>query len=497
MTTLLMTQCDGSACMGVSPDCGPDCPYNRIRAMRASDPASFPKFHARAQTGGPGTELRGLLASLGITEPPNCDCSARMRQMDEWGVHGCRVNADQIAGWLREGQGEWGWADKLKAGALALATGLAFKLNWADPFPGLIDEAIRRAERILPMAVVPARQKFDLGDGRHTFVDAPGHAESVAAMLTKRTVQAVPRNPMLTFGQAKETLIPGAALADSQDGTHFNASMIDYHGRRLLCYRTGRNGSQIHICELNGQMFPGPSTRLELTHERAIDGREDPRLFIHAGRLHVSYGGYNGKIGQKEPSVASCLYARLTDDLRVEQIYYPDFKSRAAWEKNWTWFSWSGELFAVYDVVPHTVLHVVHDRAELFQRVAWVPNWKGGMLRGGASPILVDEEFWCFFHGAVEPGGWTPYGIAQRRMYSIGVYTFQADAPFKPVRYTPDPILWADPSAHPAGFWCDAVFPAGAVLDGDRWLVSAGVMDAWTAIYEFSKAKVEKGMVPA
>lgn len=299
------------------------------------------------------------------------------------------------------------------------------------------------------------------------------------------------------MGEARETLIPGVALAPSHDGTHFNASLIDYRSRRLLAYRTGRNGSQVHVCELNANLFPGPSTRLDLWHERAQDGREDPRLFIHEGRLHVSYGGYNGKVGQNGGTVASCMYARLTDDLRVEQIFYPEYADCRAWEKNHVWFSWGGELFAVYDVVPHTVLHVVHDRAELFQRVPWSPAWSGGLLRGGASPVLVGDEYWCFFHGCVEPGGWTPYGPAARRTYSIGVYTFEARPPFRPKRYTPAPVMWADPSTHPAGFWCEAIFPAGAVLDGDRWLVSAGVMDAWISVYEFSRRRIEAAMIPA
>ena len=66
--------------------------------------------------------------------------------MDLWGVAGCRARIDEIVAWMRDGQQRWGWAEKIAAGAKAVATGIAFKINWGDPFPGLIEEAIRRAE---------------------------------------------------------------------------------------------------------------------------------------------------------------------------------------------------------------------------------------------------------------------------------------------------------------------------------------------------------------
>lgn len=290
--------------------------------------------------------------------------------------------------------------------------------------------------------------------------------------------------------QYRETILPAKRLSASNDGTHFNASIIDYKGQRLLAYRAGRGGSQIHVCPLSERLEPGISVRLRLDHKWATHGREDPRLFIYQGRLHVGYIGVSGTNGPTH-----CLYARLTDDLKVEQIFYPEFGARAAWEKNWTWFEWSGELFAVYSISPHVVLHVVNDRAEEFARQEWQPRWSGGLLRGGASPVLVGDEHWHWFHGKVDKGKPLPTGRAERATYSIGVYAFEAQPPFRPTRYTPAPILWADPRTRPAGFWCDCVFPCGAVLDGEKWVVSAGVHDTHVALYEFDARTVEKALV--
>jgi hypothetical protein len=91
--------------------------------------------------------LKTLLARLGIKPSNNCDCNAKADQMDRWGVAGCRDHRNEIIGWLRDGQDRWGWRDKMKAAAKAAGIGLIFKLNPLDPYPGLIDEAIKRAER--------------------------------------------------------------------------------------------------------------------------------------------------------------------------------------------------------------------------------------------------------------------------------------------------------------------------------------------------------------
>lgn len=54
------------------------------------------------ETKGPGTEMKKLLAKIGITSTPDCQCNARARYMDEQGPEWCEQNMDEIIGWLRE-----------------------------------------------------------------------------------------------------------------------------------------------------------------------------------------------------------------------------------------------------------------------------------------------------------------------------------------------------------------------------------------------------------
>lgn len=93
---------------------------------------------------GVGTELRKLIASLGL--PACLPCQDRAYQMDEWGVEGCLANRGAVLAWLRGQHEKLGWAAKLKAATLAaLQPGLALKLAAGDPAEVLFEEALARA----------------------------------------------------------------------------------------------------------------------------------------------------------------------------------------------------------------------------------------------------------------------------------------------------------------------------------------------------------------
>lgn len=93
---------------------------------------------------GPGTELTSLLRSLNIAEHPGCDCKAKAKQMDLWGVYGCREHLETIVGWLRDGAPRWKWTEALAAAA-RLAMTADFAIDWRDPFRSIVREAIARA----------------------------------------------------------------------------------------------------------------------------------------------------------------------------------------------------------------------------------------------------------------------------------------------------------------------------------------------------------------
>lgn len=51
---------------------------------------------------GPGTELKAMLASVGIVPDEKCKCVQRAKLMNIWGADECERRLDEIVGWLKE-----------------------------------------------------------------------------------------------------------------------------------------------------------------------------------------------------------------------------------------------------------------------------------------------------------------------------------------------------------------------------------------------------------
>jgi len=83
----------------------------------------------RPRLAAPGTELKALLKTIGITAKPNCSCNKRAKVMDEKGCDWCEENIDTIDGWLADE------AKKRKLPYLSLAGKMLIRL------------AIRRARK--------------------------------------------------------------------------------------------------------------------------------------------------------------------------------------------------------------------------------------------------------------------------------------------------------------------------------------------------------------
>lgn len=281
------------------------------------------------------------------------------------------------------------------------------------------------------------------------------------------------------------TLYPGLP------GKRFNPSVIAWEGGYVFCWRDGWKGSDLWACRMGKDFRPvGDAVKLDIVHPDANYGREDPQLYVHDGQLEVALVGVLGHGGRVTQT--HVLYAKLNADLTVSRVFAPKAPGvhPNQWQKNWQWFSWGGERYAVYSISPHRVLRVCGDWC------GWLPDtqppfqWPGGEMRGGASPVRVGDEYWCFFHDRVK-------GRAGRDQYRVGLYTFEAKPPFRVQRYIPHPILAADPLTQPAAErnYCDVLFPRGAVRDGADWVLSCGVHDRFTELHRLSAANLERQLL--
>lgn len=276
---------------------------------------------------------------------------------------------------------------------------------------------------------------------------------------------------------------PARLVAEPDTGRAFNPSLTRHRDRWLMAYRTGWAGSRIAVCEVDVTTgVVGPSEVLDLAHPRAGVGAEDPRLFVWRGQLHVAFTAYDGVRTHQ-------LYASVSDSLRVERLFEPRYPMRAAWEKNWQFFEGTdGGLYCVYSIDPHIVLLVDGERVEHAGQTECPVRWDGGLLRGGCPPVLVDGEYWHWFHGAKEEG-------EPNRRYSVGLYTFEAEPPFRVRRAMTTPVAWAsERDFAESGNYCRVAFPGGAVLDRGRWHVAVGVHDRWCEIWSWDHADVRTAL---
>jgi predicted GH43/DUF377 family glycosyl hydrolase/GR25 family glycosyltransferase involved in LPS biosynthesis len=333
----------------------------------------------------------------------------------------------------------------------------------------------------LPLFIHRCRDKFRFGAGDYL---SPQYFQenSFHAALPLET------ECFTWLGELKTKLAgtqPGAGSASAgADSGDYQGSIVAHRGRMLLAVRRdGVSGAEIHLRALAEDRTVEDAWHVSCAHPLAALGQEDARLFVHQGRLHVSFHGLS-RDSAGAPRVTVLLARLSADERRAEDIWAPFYEHARDWEKNWAFFeAGDSSLCCVYSIEPHVVLRVEGEHAYEIGRTSGGLRWDFGQLRGGAPPVRVGDEYYHWFHGArLESSGY----------YTLGVYTFSAQPPFQVTRFAPRPLL--EPEMRPGEK--PVVFPCGAMLRDGRWLVSYGHNDRSSRIAEFDGAAVERALQP-
>lgn len=262
-------------------------------------------------------------------------------------------------------------------------------------------------------------------------------------------------------------------------GKRLNSSLMPFENGYLYAWRNDWGNACIWAVKLDRNLQPiGNGKRLGLNHRYAMSGREDPRLFMHKGKPHIWFTGWMG-MRSTEWQKANILFARLNSQLNVEDIFFPDIPNRDSYEKNHAYFDFQDKTFCVYSISPHIVHQVYCNKVIKTYTTENSIKWRYGHLRGGASPVLHQGEYWHFFHGMSEVNG--------KRLYSIGVAVFEARPPFRIIKVTHEPLDVAVPDS--AGFGC--IFPCGAFHEDNHWVISCGVQDRWSELRYYSDQQID------
>lgn len=263
----------------------------------------------------------------------------------------------------------------------------------------------------------------------------------------------------------------------------FNPSIITRNDGNWLIARKSEgsenNGLGINSLvafKLNQEHKPVEYIPINLTTRSYTNQHfEDPRITVINGKPWLSYCTFQ-ILNKAYYTGAHQQVAVLNDYWQPEWRWDPIYGNNGGSilqnsgnEKNWCWFEHDGQAHLIYMTEPHEVASWVN--GEVFQKYETEGmKWKYGHMRGGTPPIRVGDEYICFFHSSMP---WK----APKRQYFMGAYAFEAKPPFKITRMTKKPIL----SGSQEDPWHEGlplvVFPCGAVLQSNKFLVTMGVND--------------------
>lgn len=298
--------------------------------------------------------------------------------------------------------------------------------------------------------------------------------------MTEPVVDEIPS----VFDQGWEGSLFSFGLAEHPRLDYFNPSLVERpDGLWLIVRRSAWEDrlkfgmNSITAFKLNG-MTPaiGYSTKPLQTVER--EQFEDPRAIYWRGITWISCCTFVWWKIKKWTGAHQALIAFENQWREIKRYDIPYGKNgkgvglNTGHEKNWIFFVHEERMHFVYQAQPHTVvelndnMQVVKEHRTDNQNI----NWQWGEIRGGTPPVLVNGEYWTFFHSSLP---WTD----RYRRYFMGAYAFDSKPPFRITRITKEPLLTGSQN----DYWCETkplvCFAGGVLLQGQNWVVAFGVND--------------------
>jgi len=312
-------------------------------------------------------------------------------------------------------------------------------------------------------------------------------------------------------------LIPNKWRNAAKPWYAFNPSITRFDDKLFMVYRVVLSDGirRMAICRLDEHYDIIPESVVPLSDEikDADSWQADPRFCVVNGRLYIHFNnGFKrpNRIYLLELSPETLLPSGPTRPLEL-------IGARREIEKNWMLFGAENSMiFAVYQIAPHIVLRLSLEQADTIPciQVSGIPwdstrySMRFGQLRGSTPPVRVGDLYYSFFHSVYRLS--LLHGIFNRLRYgrrlreyryAVGFYGFSAHYPFKPVCYSPVPILLAPPRTGRPEIQLNrsadrVVYPAGAVYEKGIWLLSFGLHDEHCCLQRFSHEELLEKVVP-
>lgn len=269
----------------------------------------------------------------------------------------------------------------------------------------------------------------------------------------------------------------------SSTNLHFNSALFKLHDKKYLLTRKSNYViKQVHTNTLNLYEFDSMNKiDLSIKDEVEYEQYEDPRVLTHDDKLYVSCANYthdNGRLIHQKILVFDNKFEHIDNIHPKYGFNGKTIQENTGQEKNWTYFVYENRLMCIYKMFPHTVVEFDWSGNMIAEYKTYFDIcgiWKYGECRGGSNPVFKNGYYYSFFHSSMLWKDW-------KRRYFMGYYKFESKPPFRIIEISQRPILWGNesdqrlrPNTSPL-----VVFPCGAVLEDDKFLVSFGFNDEKT-----------------
>lgn len=317
-------------------------------------------------------------------------------------------------------------------------------------------------------------------------------------------------NPQIVY--RNEDLLPKSWRADCRSGESFvfNPSIARFADSILMAYRVVLPDRRwrIALCRLDASLQVIKDSPIPLSDYLTDSGEwhADPRFCVYGNRLLLHF---NNGMGDLAYGPNRIYMAELdTDDLTPRNPSRPLALEgvRRKIEKNWMFFEHEGDLLAVYSIEPHIVLTcILGNTGQVTCRTIHQTYWNSsvytrpyGGMRGSSPPIQLGGAYFSFYHSVypVRTLRSIFHRVLSRRSlnnlnYVGGFYGFTATPPFKPISFTPAPVLLPPGLCKYSPRQLDhrihkCAYISGSILDSDQWIVSYGAQNEFCCLKKFA-----------
>jgi len=256
----------------------------------------------------------------------------------------------------------------------------------------------------------------------------------------------------------------------------YNQTMLDWNGQRVAVYRWHPKADswRTELAAWTGKetvrVIPPPG----LEQYSIEDGRLFTRRHVAGTHLCLSY-----TVASQKGCVVQ--YGELDTtgpSWRIINAFQPKYKNNdfTGLQKNWSFWEQDGKLYAAYQRNPEQIILQLDGERVVNEFKTKSPEWAFGQIRGGTAPIERNGLWLQFFHSSTRNAksawGWC---------YYMGALLMESKPPFQIVSVSRLPIMAGTERYFPINHWKPRIlFPAGAVKNGDDYLVSLGVNDSAT-----------------